>query len=131
MFRAPLFVGEPFREEAGGHVLIAARGSVLWVAAEEGLRRYDLERRTLSRPAGTPQGRATAVVAGAREIWAAVDGRLYRSVDDGGRTFALAEQRVWKEISYLAADGPELWLVADGTLHRRTSDGRLAAIDPI
>jgi hypothetical protein len=128
IFRAPLFVGEPYRAEAGGHTLIAARGAVVLVAAEEGLRRYDLQQRTLSRPAGTPEGRATAVVAGTREIWAAVDGRLYRSAD-GGRTFQLGEPRVWKEITYLAVDSDDLWLVADGTLHRRGSDGRLAAID--
>jgi hypothetical protein len=127
LFRVPLFVAEPYRGHPGGHVLIVARGSVVWVAAEEGLRRYDLERRTLSRPTGTPEGRATAVVAGARDIWAAVDGRLYRSAD--GRTFQLGEPRAWKEISYLAADGDELWLVADGTLHRRAPDGRLTPID--
>jgi hypothetical protein len=127
IFRVPLFVGQPPREEPGGHVLIAARGPVLWVAAQEGLRRYDLEQKTLSRPAGTPAGRATAVVAAAREIWAAVEGRLYRSKD--GRTFQLGESRVWKEISYLAVDGGDLWLVADGTLYRRATDGRLAAID--
>ena len=44
IFRVPLFVGEPYRGLPGGHALLAARGSVLWVAAEEGLRRYDLER---------------------------------------------------------------------------------------
>jgi len=127
LFRVPLFVAEPYRGQAGGHVLIAARRSVVWVAAEEGLRRYDLERRTLSRPTGTPEGRATAVVASAHDIWAAVDGRLYRSAD--GRTFQLGEPRAWKEISYLAADGDELWLVADGMLHRRAPDGRLTPID--
>jgi len=127
LFRAPLFVGEPYRGEPGGHVLIAARGSVLWVAAYEGLRRYDLEQRTLARPAGTPPGRATAVVADAHDVWAAVDGQLYRSAD--GRTFQVAESRAWKQISYLAVDGAELWIVADGKLHRRAADGRLTAIE--
>jgi hypothetical protein len=109
-----------------GAARIAAEGNVVWIAAAEGLRRYDFDAKTLSRPRDVPQGPCTAVIAGDGVVAAAVDGAMYVR-DAKGRWHA--EQRGLGSVTFVALDHGELWVAATGGLFARNTSGSWRSID--
>jgi hypothetical protein len=105
---------------------VAAEGNVVWVAANEGLRRYDFNARTLSRPRGVPAGTCTAVVAAKGKVWAAVDGTLYER--DRKESWLRDPHLSFGEVAFLATDGEALWLASSTGLWVQSATGRWESI---